>query len=113
MNLDRMFNPGELRTAITLYSRSVTTGTGGFRVPGRTKIADVWARWENVHGSEVWAADAQQAEQAATVVIRYRSGLDLTCVVGKGTEYYEIVSMDDVRNLHRYIELKVKRLVDG
>jgi SPP1 family predicted phage head-tail adaptor len=101
-------NPGELRTQITLYSRALTTEAGGFQVPDLEEIAEVWARWTNVHGSEVWAAQSVQAEGPATILIRYRDGLDTTCVVAKGDQLYEIVSIDDIQNRHEYMELKVK-----
>ena len=61
-------NPGDLRTQISLLKRTVSTSTGGFQTPATTKIADVWAKWENVHGSEVWSAAAINAIQPATVL---------------------------------------------
>lgn len=114
MNLNgKTFNPGDLRKSVKLQRRVVTTGTGGFQTVTWTDIATVWAKWENVHGSEAWAANSLQAEQPATVTIRYRSDVDTTCAVLKGSDRYEIVSMDDIRERHEYIELKVKRITVG
>lgn len=114
MNLNgKTINPGELRTSIALQSRTVAIDGGGFESPTWTTIATVWARWENVHGSEVWAAQSVQATQPATLLIRYRSGLDTTCAVLLGTERYEIVSIDDIQNRHEYIELKVRKMEAG
>lgn len=114
MNLNgKVFNPGELRTQVTLKSRSVSTETGGFQTPVWSTLATVWAKWVNVHGSEVWAAQMAQAREAATVTIRWRSGLDRTCAVEKGGTLYEVVSLDDIGERHEYIELKVQRMGGG
>ncbi len=114
MNLNgKISNPGELRTAITLYKRSVTE-SNGFQVHGvGDKIADCWARWENVHGAEAWAAATVSAQSAATVLIRFNASVDETCLVKKGSDYFEIVSMDNVRERNEYIELKVRKMVEG
>lgn len=109
----KVSNPGDLRLKIALYSRAVTAETGGFQKPSLTKIADVWARWTNVHGSEALQAAAIQALDAATVLIRYRAGMDRTCVVEKGGQLYEIISLDDIQERHEYIELKVRKWQAG
>lgn len=110
---NRPTNPGELRTQISLVKRTITTDAGGFQTAGTTSIATVWSKWENVHGSEVWSAAAINAIQPATVLIRYNSQLDETCLVQKGSNLYEIVSIDDLRDRHEYMELKVRRAVEG
>ena len=106
-------NPGDLRTRITLQRRTTTADAGGFMVPAWATLAVVWARWTNVHGSEVWAAQAMGAEQPATALIRYYSGLDPTCAVLLGTVQYEIVSLDDIQDRHEWVELKVRRMGAG
>ncbi len=108
----RPTNPGELRTPVTLLKRTITTAAGGFQMPGTTTILAVKARWVNVHGSEVWAASVV-AQDAATVLIRYNSQVDTTCLVSKGGKLYEIVSVDDIEERHEYMELKVRRAEEG
>lgn len=110
---DKVTNPGELRVKVTLHSRSISTEVGGFQRPGLTKIADVWAKWTNVHGSEALQAAAIQALDAATVLIRYLDGVDRTCVVEKGGQYYEIISLDNIQERSEYIELKVRKWQPG
>ena len=104
---------GELRTRITLQQRSVSVETGGFSVPTWSTIAEVWAKWTNVHGTEAWAALTAQAEGAATVLIRYRDDVDTTCSVLLGDMRYEIVSMDNISQRGVSLELKVKRMKAG
>lgn len=106
-------NPGALRTQVTIQSRTNATNTGGFLVPGWVNVATVWAKWNNVHGQEIWAASAINAIKPATVLIRYRAGIDSTCAVLKGSERYEIISVDNIENRNEYIELKVKYLEPG
>ena len=105
----RVINPGDLRTRITLKARAVSTETGGFQRPTwPTTIAVVWAKWNNVHGSEVWAADANQVTQPATALIRYRADVDETCAVDREGKIYEVVSVDDIENRHEFMELALK-----
>ncbi len=111
---EKPFNPGELRQKISLFQQSVTTDPGGAQMLGKgSKIADVWARWINTHGSEVWTADMAGVKNSATVLIRWRSDIDETCLVEKGGDLFEIVSTDNIRERNEYLELKVKRLVIG
>jgi len=114
MNLNgKTINPGELRTPIKLGTRSVTPDAGAFPVASYTSFADVFSKWTWVHGPEVWTAQAVQAEQPATVLIRYNATLDGTCGVQLSGQWYEIVSIDDLQQRHEYIELKVKRFRSG
>lgn len=114
MNLNgRVSNPGDLRTSVKVQKRAITADAGGFQVEAWTDVATVWADWVNVHGSEAWTVQSIQAAAAATVKIRYRSDVDRTCVLLKGSERWEIVSMDDVRERHEYLELKVQRMTAG
>jgi SPP1 family predicted phage head-tail adaptor len=114
MNLGgKTTNPGELRTAVALQSRTVSSGTGGFQTPTWSTIATVWSKWTNAHGPEVWAAQSVQAEAPATVLIRYYAGLDPTWAVLKGSDRYEIVSVDDIFERHEYMELKVRKMRAG
>ncbi len=106
-------NPGELRTQVTLKRRTVVTDPGGFERQVLATIAVVWARWIGVHGSEAWAANSANALRAATVLIRYRNDIDETCLITLDGLDYEVVSMDDIRQIHEYIELKLQLIRSG
>lgn len=113
MNLNgRTINPGEMRTKVTLESRTVSSATG-FKSPSWATIAQVWSKWTNAHGGEVWQAEAVGAEQPATVLIRYRTGLDTTCAVTMGGKRFEIVSIDNIQERNEFLELKVRRMKEG
>lgn len=114
MNLNgKITNPGELRTRINLGEKAISTETGGFQVPDWDDTVEVWARWVNVHGAEVWQSKSVQAVSPATVLIRYYAGLDTTWSVVKDGVRYEIISVDDIGERHEYMELKVQRMKAG
>ena len=106
----RVINPGELRTKVVLQSRTFASQAGGFQAPTWATAATVWCRWTGAHGSEVWAAQAVEASQPATVLIRYRLDVDLTYSLTLDGIRYEIVSVDDIQQRHEYMELKVQRM---
>lgn len=109
----KVTNPGELRTRVELKRRTVITDPGGFEKESLAVISRVWAKWVGVHGSEAWAANAQNALRAATVLIRYRNDVDETCLVALAGLNYEIVSMDDIYQRHEYLELKLQLVRSG
>lgn len=115
MNLNgRPTNPGELRTPITLQTPTVVRGTGGAQRAGYTTLATVLAKWTNAFGNEVWVSQAGgRTVSPATVRIRYRSDVDGTCQVLKGSQVYEIVGgVDNIQERGEYLEFKV-RLLEG
>lgn len=74
----------------------------------------IWAKWENVHGSEAWVANSVQATAAATVSVWYDAQVTRQCRVldDMGT-VYSITSLDDICQEHRQIEMKVQASVNG
>lgn len=113
----RVINPGELRTPVLLAPRTVTVGAGGFQVPtpDTANQVEAWAKWVNLHGQEVWSAQAAGVSEAATVLIRYRAALDATWYISNdaGVSWFEVISVDDISQRHIYMELKVKRVEAG
>jgi SPP1 family predicted phage head-tail adaptor len=105
-------NPGELRTPLTLWAKALTTDAGGAQIAAApVKLADVWAKWTDVHGNEVWAAQAVKAVEPATVRIRYRADVNSNTLVQKGEKYFEVIGApDDIQQQHEYLELKVTRM---
>ena len=108
-------NPGELRTPITFERPVITKDEGGFKTAtSYTTIATAKCKWKNAHGSEVYEAESIQAKQPATIWARYRSDVDATCTVLKGSTRFEIIgSPDNVGERGEYMEIKVKVLVNG
>jgi SPP1 family predicted phage head-tail adaptor len=109
----KVTNPGEMRTQITLGTRTVATGAGGFQTDTFVSFATVWAKWTNIYGQETWQAAALNASKPATVLIRYNASLDETCLIQKGSDVYEIVSIDNIGERGEYMELKVRLMVES
>ena len=107
---EKIINPGEIRTLVTIKTRSSTLDPGGFQVQTLTPIDTVRARWIGVHGQEAWAANSANALKAATVLLRYPRGyrINETMVISLDGDDYEIVSIDDIQLRHEYIELKLQ-----
>jgi len=111
---DKPFNPGELRTPVLLAPRTVSVETGGFQkpAPDTANQVSVLAKWVGAHGPEVWAADSAGVTEPATVTIRHRNDVNPKWYVSKddGATWYEIVSIDNIRDYGELLELKVKRM---
>lgn len=116
MNLGgKIFNPGELRTPITLLKSSVIKIPGGQKTTWSAQ-AQVKCKWVNAHGSEGLAGDSQRATGLATLMLRYYGELDASWAVMKGWDAYaegaEIWQVaappDDIRERHEYMELAVQ-----
>ena len=105
----KVINPGDLRTSVGLGKRSITTQPGGYETTAFASFTTVWARWSGAHGGESMQAAIAGVDAPATVLIRYNATLDQTCGVLLGSDWYEIISIDDIRQRHEYMELKVKR----
>lgn len=104
---------GELQTWIDIVSPANSVDADGF--PAQT-LTSIWkgfrpCRWINTHGKEAWESSARGLAETATVTLRYDANITPTCQVSKGGEYWEIVSMDDIRARGRWLELQVKRIV--
>ncbi len=116
MNLNgKITNPGEMRTQITLQSVQLTKSAGGAQVRSYTDLtpAVVYSRWINAHGTEAIQAQALQVQGLATVLIRYRADVNTRCVILKGSERYEILSIDNIQERNEYLELKVQLTKGG
>lgn len=109
----KVSNPGDMRTKISLKTRTVTQDAGGFSIPANTTIATVWSKWVNAHGREMMEGLINQVDMPALVLIRYRDDVDTACVVVKGSLTYEILSMDNISERGEYLELRVRRMKAG
>ena len=91
----------------------VAPGIGSFAVEEWYDKFEVWAHWVNVHGSEAWIADSVQAQRAATVTIRYRPDITEKMRIVYKDAVYLIVSIDNVRERNRILQIKVRAFFNG
>jgi SPP1 family predicted phage head-tail adaptor len=105
-------NPGEMRTRITFQVPTVTKDAGGAQVKAYANVSTnpmVWARWVNAHGDEAVQSAALKSAQRATVTVRQRTDILTTWQVLKDNEAWQIISIDEVQDRNRWIELVVER----
>lgn len=115
-------DPGEMMALIRIQV-PITTGNGVHKSTSWVDIGNnsesdparwIYAKWENVHGSEAWVASSVQATAPATVSVWYDSRITRMCrVIDDAGIVYKITSIDDIRREHRQIELKVQASVNG
>jgi len=95
------------------FQRKEKTGTGSLACEIWVDAFSTWVSWVNVHGSEAWTAASVQAQKAATVTMRYNPLVNERLrIVYKGI-VYEIVSVDNIKEQNRVLELKVRACANG
>ena len=110
---------GELRTVV--YFRRVLKGTDGegyahqreeYVFPdGMGGERGVHCKWVNAHGAEVFSAMQLQIREPATLTMRYSPLIDAAMLVYKGKDPrpYEIISVNNVEDRGKWLEIKVQR----
>lgn len=112
---------GELRTRIYVRKRTKDVDGEGVALhaqeesvfpPGPDGSERVWhCKWVNAYGSEVFTAMQMQVQELATLTMRYSPQIapdHLIYRVGDPAPY-EIISVNDVEDRHKWLEIKVKR----
>lgn len=111
MRMAKYANAGELRTPVKFIRIERGTDADGYPVEVEVEVLKTKCKWVNVHGTEVFTAMQQQLREPATITMRYSPLINQKLIIYKGTdaEPYEVISMDDIENRHRWLEIKVQR----
>lgn len=120
--MSKSANPGELRTKVYFKSIEHSTDDEAFtqekevNVFGQTEDGvDIPARvkWVNAHGTEAFTAMQLKLREPATITMRYSPKINPNLLVYKGDDKnpYEIISIDNVEERCRWLEIKVQRKV--
>lgn len=97
---------GEMRQRITFQSaRKVKDGHGGWNLPSWDDFATVWAQVEPLSGREYYFAAQVKADLTHRVGIRYLAGLNEEMRIKFGDRYFEIESIIDLGELHKFMEI--------
>ena len=113
-------NAGELRTIVYFKQVIRITDADGFteetenNVFGQDEFGQdvpVKCKWENAHGTEVFAGMQLKLKEPATLTMRYSPKINkqLLCYIKGDKNPYELISIDNVNNLGRWLELKIQR----
>ena len=110
---------GDLRTLV--YFRRVLKGSDGKGYAHQreeyvftdhsSRERSVHCKWVNAHGTEVFSAMQMQIREPATLTMRYSPLIEPTMLVYKGTDPrpYEIISVNNVEDRGKWLEIKVQR----
>lgn len=112
-------NAGELRTLVYFRRTVKETDGEGYPREGEESVfldragreVPVHCKWVNAHGTEVFSAMQLQIREPATLTVRFSPLICPTLLVYKAGDPrpYEIISVDDVEDRHRWLEIKVQR----
>lgn len=106
---------GQMRTQITV--KRLTSGVDADGFPTETWepvfSAPVRCLWVNAHGSEVFEHLRMDLKEVATITTRYSPLIDVRCRIWHESDPlpYEIISIDNVEDARRFLEIKVRRAV--
>lgn len=105
-------NIGALRHRLTFKSTNTTADSfGEVSESPTTTVATVWGSINPLSGRELLQAQQVQAEVTHRVRIRYRSGLDPSMQIVFGTRTFDIVSIINLEERDREIEILCKELL--
>ncbi len=128
--MSKSANPGELRTPVYFMESGSQTDSEGYPAQSRSNVFGegnaVMAKWVNAHGSESFTAMQLQLREPATLTVRYSPLIHERLLVYKAGEYekalqaknaeealeraaYEVISIDNVEERNRWLEIKVQR----
>lgn len=81
----------------------------GYDGPGRER--PVHCKWVNAHGTEVFTAMQLKVRQPATLTMRYSPLIRPALLAYKGNDPvpYEVISVDNVEEQGRWLEVTVQR----
>lgn len=108
-------NAGELRTPVFFKRIERKTDADGYPSDQETNIFGdgkaINAKWVNAHGTESFTAMQLQLREPATITCRFSPLINKQLIVYKGKDPvpYEVISIDNVEERNRWLEIKVQR----
>lgn len=113
--MSKSANPGELRTKARFVTVEHVTDPEGYPMDAERNVfgegKSVMVKWINAHGTDAFTAMQLELSEPATVTMRYSELVTPQCMVFKGDDPvpYEIISIDNVEERGRWLEIKVQR----
>lgn len=113
---------GEMRTRIHVQEPIRGIDADGYQtVHWRDVFCErIWCKWLNPHGTEIYENMRLNLREPATITMRYTDKMHSHCRIFKdyvpvgdetvdGPHAYEIISMDNLFDERRLLEIKVQR----
>ena len=105
--MKQLANPGELDQLVTLYHRTLTPdGMGGSTASLTAYASDIWAKVVPMTGAERERSMRTEQTVMYNVVIRNRTDVAPTDVVGWNSRQMNIRSIMDRGERHLYLQLE-------
>ncbi len=106
---------GQMRTKITVKALTPGMDADGYPTEVWTDVfgGKVWCLWVNAHGTELYETMRLDLKEVATITMRYSDKVNQRCQILRESdpEPYEIISIDNVEDARKFLEIKVKRRV--
>lgn len=107
---------GEMRTKITVKLPTKGVDADGFATETTADVfsGKVWCKWVWQHGAEVFENMRLGLGQVATITMPYTDKITPRCRIWRENETsdadaWEIVSINNVEEARRFLEIKVRR----
>lgn len=107
---------GEMRTKITVKLPTKGKDADGFATETASDVfgGKVWCKWVWQHGAEVFENMRLGLGQVATITMPYTNQITPRCKIWRETETadadaWEIVSINNVEESRRFLEIKIRR----
>ena len=108
---------GEMRTRIVVRRLKTGIDADGFEVIEREDVypGPIWCKWVWAHGAEALENMRTQMVQTATLTIHYTGRIDARCQVWRAgqaddmDEAWDVVSVNDVEDAHKYTEVLIRK----
>lgn len=113
--MSKYANAGALRTSVKFFRVTRETDSEGVSHEAEANIfgagQNVWVKWVNAHGTDVFEAMTLQINEPATITMRYSPLITPDLLVYKAGDPtpYEVISVDNVEERNTWLEIKVKR----
>jgi SPP1 family predicted phage head-tail adaptor len=103
-----MIEAGKLRNRVTIQQYTAAKNDYGEDIKAWTDYYDCWASIEPLTGREYFDSQQIVPETQSRVVIRYKEGVAPTMRVKWGDIYYDILSVLNIQEKNKKLELIVK-----
>lgn len=117
--MSKSANAGELRTLVYFKRVERVNDDEGYSSETEVNVFGdgnaVRCKWVNAHGTDSFVALQMQLREPATITCRYSPLITSDLVVYRGSDSvpYEVISIDNVENRNRWLEIKVQRKVSA
>ena len=104
---------GEMRTRVTIKRKRNGIDSEGFNTMEYESLfkKSVWCKWEWERGTETFENERRKLEERAIMTMRYSDKVDARCVLWRngGGEPWEVISVNDVDDRHKWLTLTLRR----